>query len=52
MPIEMSRRYAAAARSAGDRITLMPIERAGHFEVIDPLSVAWPKVLEAVGAAG
>lgn len=50
VPLEMSRRYAEAARKAGDQVTLVPVEKAGHFELIDPLSFAWPRVLEAVAA--
>jgi acetyl esterase/lipase len=48
VPFEMSRQYAEAARKAGDAVTLVPLEKTGHFEVIDPLSGAWPRVTEAI----
>jgi acetyl esterase/lipase len=41
VPFEMSRQFARASRNA----TLVPIEGAGHFELIDPRSAAWPIVL-------
>jgi acetyl esterase/lipase len=54
VPCEMSRSYAARARSAGDDITLTELPGCGHFEGIDPRSAAWPAVLAAFGglAAG
>ena len=50
VPNELSRRYAAAAGRAGDEVTLETVEGAGHFELVDPSSVAWPAVLRAVRA--
>ncbi|MBV9169054.1 MAG: alpha/beta hydrolase, partial [Chloroflexi bacterium] len=41
-------RYLKAAKSAGDEVRLVGLERTGHFELIDPLSDAWPAVREAV----
>jgi acetyl esterase/lipase len=41
VPFELSREFALASRNA----TLVPIEGAGHFELIDPRSSAWPIVL-------
>jgi acetyl esterase/lipase len=59
VPCEMSRAYAAQARSAGDDAACRVLPGFGHFEVIDPLTAAWPEVLAAVrrallgaGAAG
>jgi acetyl esterase/lipase len=45
VPSQQSADYASAASSAGDdaRCVLLPV--AGHFDVIDPLSAAWPAVL-------
>ena len=40
--------YARRARAAGDtRIEVVVVPAAGHFEVIDPRSAAWPAVLRA-----
>jgi acetyl esterase/lipase len=48
VPHEMSVDYAARARGAGDTgVEAELIEGAGHFDVIDPLSAAWPSVLGA-----
>jgi acetyl esterase/lipase len=51
VPVEISRRYVDRAISAGDQAELMEIEGCGHFELIDPLSRAWPRVLIAVATA-
>ena len=40
----MSRDYHAAARAAGDDATYVPVEGAGHRDVIDPAGPAWPQV--------
>ena len=50
VPDPLSRDYAAAATRAGDAVTLETVEGAGHFELVDPSSVAWPAVLRAVRA--
>jgi acetyl esterase/lipase len=47
VPPELSRAYERAARTAGDEVQLRIIPEAGHFELIDPESAAWPVVLEA-----
>jgi acetyl esterase/lipase len=47
VPFVLSERYAAAA---GDEATLIPLEGAGHFEPIDPLSREWPQTLAAIRA--
>ncbi len=44
VPADLSRSYAAAAEAAGDRVTLTLLPGVGHFELIDPLSAAWPAV--------
>ena len=48
VPFEIAERYLKAAKSAGDEVRLVGLERTGHFELIDPLSDAWPAVREAV----
>jgi hypothetical protein len=42
--------YRERAAGAGDSVRLSLLPGCGHFEVIDPLSEAWPAVLEAFGA--
>ncbi len=51
VPCGMSRDYVARARAAGDDMTLNELPGCGHFEVIDPLSAAWPAVVTAFRAA-
>jgi pimeloyl-ACP methyl ester carboxylesterase len=50
VPCGMSRDYAARARAAGDDTVLDELPGAGHFDVIDPLSPWWPRVLAAFTA--
>jgi acetyl esterase/lipase len=50
VPVEVSRRYVDLARAAGDDVDLVEIPDCGHFELIDPLSGAWPTVLAAIAA--
>ena len=48
VPLEISRRYVAAAKKSGDDAKLIEVAGAGHFELIDPRSAAWPVVKSAV----
>lgn len=48
VPIALSRDYTAAARAAGDAVSLRTLPDAEHFGVIDPLSPAWPHVVDAL----
>lgn len=48
VPIEMSRRFQAAASAAGDDARLIEIPNAGHFDLIDPRAPAWPRVDDAI----
>jgi acetyl esterase/lipase len=48
---EMNRRYAKAASDAGDVVTYVELADTDHFDLIDPLSAAWPHVLAAIAAA-
>lgn len=48
VPIELSRRYAEAARERGDTVILSELPRTGHFEVVDPRAPQWKVVEEAV----
>jgi dipeptidyl aminopeptidase/acylaminoacyl peptidase len=47
VPCEMSRDYAAQAQAAGDDAACAMLPGSGHFDVIDPLSAAWPFVVSA-----
>jgi acetyl esterase/lipase len=51
VPWQYSRDFAAKAQAAGDAVDLDLIPDCGHFELIDPLSAAWPTVLSAFRAA-
>ena len=48
VPPKYGKEYEAAAQLAGDKIEMIEIEDAGHFEVIAPNSTAWPTVQQAV----
>jgi acetyl esterase/lipase len=50
VPFTMSQSFAARDRDAGDCVQLDVLAGGGHFEVIDPLSAAWPVVLAAFRA--
>jgi acetyl esterase/lipase len=46
VPMEISRRFVAAAKKAGDDARLIEVAGAGHFELIDPRSDAWSVVTD------
>ena len=46
VPPALSRRYAAAARKAGDRVELLVFPAAGHFDVVDPGHASWAAVAD------
>jgi acetyl esterase/lipase len=48
VPVDMSRRYVAAARAAGSDVTLTELPDVEHFGLIDPESPAWPTVTAAL----
>jgi acetyl esterase/lipase len=48
VPIEISRGYVAAAKKSGDDAKLIEVAGAGHFELIDPRSDAWPVVKSTI----
>ncbi len=48
VPFEISESYTLRAQEEGDDARLVRIEGAGHFELIDPRSDAWPSVADAV----
>ena len=45
VPAKFGMAYALAAAASGDKIREVTIQDAGHFELIDPTSAAWSKVL-------
>lgn len=48
VPLEQAERLAAAARAAGDDARVVPVEGAGHFDVVAPHAPAWTRVVAAV----
>ena len=46
VPLALSESYVAAYR----KVKLVRVHGAGHFAVIDPLSRAWPRVIEQLEA--
>jgi acetyl esterase/lipase len=48
VPIELSRRYAAAACASHDPVNLNAVPATGHFELVDPRTVQWNEVIRAV----
>jgi acetyl esterase/lipase len=50
VPQTLVEQYAAAAERSGDRVRLMVIPGAGHFEIASPGSAAWPTVQAAIDA--
>jgi acetyl esterase/lipase len=51
VPWQQSRDYGQRASAAGDQVRCMLLPGIGHFELIDPLSTAWPAVLAEFHAA-
>ncbi|MFG2061911.1 alpha/beta hydrolase family protein [Micromonospora sp. NPDC048871] len=47
VPVEMSRKYVAAAQELGADMHLVELSECEHFGLIDPLSLAWPQVTAA-----
>jgi acetyl esterase/lipase len=50
VPLAQSTGYRDAARAAGDACELLVLEGADHFDVIDPRSAAWPRILETIAS--
>lgn len=48
VPYEISQSYQEMAIARGDDATLVTLPRAGHFEVIDPRSREWARVMDSV----
>jgi len=50
VPVTQSETYAAAARAAGDDVTLDTVPDTGHFEVIDPTHPAYTRLTDQLQA--
>ena len=48
VPLSMATEYTDAAQKKRDEVKLVVIEKAGHFEVVDPKSFAWARVRDEV----
>jgi acetyl esterase/lipase len=48
VPLAQSEGYHAAARAAGDSCSLLVLEDADHFDVIDPCASTWPRIVSAI----
>ncbi len=48
VPVSISREFAAARKGDAGRVELVELPGAGHFDVIDPQSAAWPVVLSTI----
>jgi pimeloyl-ACP methyl ester carboxylesterase len=48
VPVEYVREYSRAAEKSGDKVDLVILQEAGHFEVVMPTTFAWPEVQEAI----
>ena len=44
------KQYVAAAEKSGDRVRLLTMDGAGHFDGINPQAPAWKTVMESVRA--
>ncbi|MFW5661865.1 MAG: alpha/beta hydrolase, partial [Oceanicaulis sp.] len=51
VPADLVGRYAEAAIAAGDAVTFIALEDAGHFELIDPTAPAWTVILSEIERA-
>lgn len=48
IPADLPERWAEKARRQGEQVTLTIIPGAGHFDIVDPQSKAWPAVESAI----
>ena len=48
VPPQFGVAYAAEAEAAGDTVTEITLDNAGHFELIDPTAPAWDVILDEV----
>ncbi|MEJ7902006.1 MAG: alpha/beta hydrolase [Thermomicrobiales bacterium] len=50
VPVMLSEAYVAEARRLGQAVSLLRLDGADHFDVIDPESAAWPAIRDAIVA--
>jgi acetyl esterase/lipase len=50
VPARLSAAFVDAARAAGDEAELVELPGAGHFDMIDPKSTHWPRLVGSVRA--
>ncbi len=48
VPSRFGAAYGARAKAAGDGVEVLDMAGAGHFELIDPSSAAWPTIRAAI----
>jgi pimeloyl-ACP methyl ester carboxylesterase len=48
VPPKYGQEYEQAARQKGDKVKMIVVKNAGHFEVIAPGTAAWPIVEDAI----
>jgi dipeptidyl aminopeptidase/acylaminoacyl peptidase len=51
VPPDQSRHFADVARARGADVVLTVVPGAGHFDLVDPTSDAWPMVLDVIRRA-
>lgn len=44
VPYEISQKYAAKKKAAGEHVELITLQNTGHFEIVDPGSNVWKQV--------
>jgi acetyl esterase/lipase len=50
VPSAFGAAYGAQALAAGDRVEVIEFTGAGHYELIDPTSAAWPQIRASIAA--
>jgi acetyl esterase/lipase len=50
VPVKSAADYYEAAKKSGDKVDLVLLQEAGHFELIMPATFAWPEVRKAIEA--
>ncbi|HMC29881.1 MAG TPA: prolyl oligopeptidase family serine peptidase, partial [Candidatus Angelobacter sp.] len=44
VPYEISKNYADRKKKSGENAELITLPETGHFEIVDPGSIVWPKI--------
>ena len=50
VPVWLSSAFVDAAKAAGDNAEFVLLEGAGHFDMVDPRSEHWPRLVSSVAA--